>query len=127
MRNDYLHKLSSYIIKHYDTICLEDLDIRKMLKNHNLSDSIHNVVWGEFVRQLTYKASWYSKNIIFIGKYEPSTKTCSKCDFVKTDITLNTREWTCPICGAHHDRDINAAINIKRFAINKTTDCKQTV
>ena len=74
--------------------------------------------WSEFVRQIKYKSEWNGKNVIFIGRFEPSSKTCSKCGYVKSDLTLKDREWTCPVCGEHHDRDINAAINIKNMALN---------
>ena len=118
MRNDFLHKLTTDLVGRYDTICLENLNVGGMMKNHNLAMSIQSASWGEFVRQLKYKAEWEGKNIVFIGRFEPSSKTCSKCGYVKSDLKLSDREWVCPICGEHHDRDINAAINIKRFALN---------
>jgi putative transposase len=89
-----------------------------MLKNHNLAKSIQSASWSEFVRQLTYKSVWYGKNVIFIGRFEPSSKTCSNCGYVKHDLTLNDRKWECPHCKTYHDRDINAAKNIKNFALN---------
>lgn len=118
-RNDFLHKLSTDLVSNYDTICLEDLNVDGMLKNHKLAKSIQSASWGEFVRQLKYKSEWHGKNVVFIGRFEPSTKTCSICGYVNSDITLNDREWTCPRCGSHHDRDINAAINIKQMALEK--------
>jgi putative transposase len=118
-RSDFLHKLSTYLVEHYDTICLENLNIEGMLKNHNLASSIQSASWSEFVRQLAYKADWGGKNIVFIGRFEPSTKTCSNCGYINRDITLKDREWTCPQCGAHHDRDVNAAVNIKDFALHR--------
>ena len=118
-RNDFLHKLSTLLVKYYDTICLEDLNVEGMLKNHHLSNSIQSAAWSEFVRQLKYKSDWYGKNVIFIGRFEPSSKTCSKCGYVKTDLRLNDREWVCPKCGEKHDRDVNAAINIRDFALHK--------
>ena len=118
-RSDFLHKLSTYLVEHYDTICLENLNIEGMLKNHNLASSIQSASWSEFVRQLAYKADWGGKNIVFIGRFEPSTKTCSNCGYINCDITLKDREWTCPQCGAHHDRDVNAAVNIKDFALHR--------
>ena len=117
-RTDFLHKLSTDLVRRYDTICLENLNVEGMMKNHNLAMSIQSASWNEFVRQLKYKAEWEGKNIVFIGRFEPSSKTCSKCGYVKRDLKLSDREWICPICGEHHDRDINAAINIKRFALN---------
>ena len=118
MRINFLHKLTTDLIRRYDTICLENLNVGGMLKNHKLANSIQSASWSEFVRQLQYKCDWYGKNVIFIGRFEPSSKTCSNCGYVKSDMTLKDRKWICPICGKHHDRDINAAINIKRFALN---------
>ena len=118
MRNDFLHKLTTDLVRRYDTICLENLNVEGMMKNHNLAMAIQSASWGEFVRQIKYKSDWFGKNVIFIGRFEPSSKTCSKCGYVNKDLTLKDREWVCPVCGEHHDRDINAAINIKRFALN---------
>ena len=115
---DFLHKLSTDLIRRYNTICLENLNVEGMMKNHNLAMAIQSASWSEFVSQLKYKAEWEGKNIVFIGRFEPSSKTCSKCGYVKHDLKLSDREWVCPICGKHHDRDINAAINIKMFALN---------
>lgn len=118
-RANFLHKLSTDLIKRYDTICLENLNVEGMMKNHRLANSIQSAAWSEFVRQLEYKSDWYGKNVVFIGRFEPSSKTCSKCGYIKNDLTLKDREWICPICGEHHDRDVNAAINIKDFALHK--------
>ena len=118
-RSDFLHKLSSMLTEQYDTICLEDLNVEGMMKNKHLSNSIQSAAWSEFVRQLKYKSDWYGKNVIFIGMFEPSSKTCSKCGYVKSDLQLNDREWVCPKCGEKHDRDVNAAINIRDFALHK--------
>lgn len=117
-RNDFLHKLSTDLIRRYDTICLENLNVDGMLKNHCLAKSISSAAWSEFVRQLRYKAEWYGKNVVFIGRFEPSTKTCSKCGYINRGLTLKDREWTCPVCGEHHDRDINAAVNIKKMGLH---------
>ena len=89
-----------------------------MLKNDKLAKSIQSASWSEFVRQLMYKSDWMGKNVIFIGRFEPSSKTCSNCGYINRELTLNDREWVCPHCGANHDRDINAAINIKNFALH---------
>ena len=118
MRADFLHKLTSDLVRRHDTICLENLNVKGMMKNHNLSMAIQSASWGEFVRQIKYKSDWFGKNVIFIGRFEPSSKTCSKCGHVNRELTLKDRDWVCPICGAHHDRDVNAAINIKKFALN---------
>lgn len=117
-RSDYLHKLSTDLVRRFDTICLEDLNITGMTQNHSLAMSINSVAWNEFVRQLKYKSEWYGKNVVLIGRFEPSSKTCSVCGYINKTLTLSDREWTCPRCGAHHDRDINAAINIKRMGLH---------
>lgn len=112
-RRDYLNKLSTSIVRDYDIICLEDLQIKNMVKNHNLAQSISDVSWAEFVRQLSYKASWYGKKIVKIGKFYPSSQTCHVCGYIHKDTKdLSVREWECPNCHTKHDRDVNAAINI---------------
>ena len=116
-RKDFLQKLSTDIIKNHDTICLETLKVENMIKNHKLAQAISDVSWSEFVRQLEYKAEWYGKNIIRIGQFEPSSKICSNCGTTNKTLTLSDREWTCKSCNSIHDRDINAAINIKNFAL----------
>ncbi len=115
---DFIHKLTTYLVRGYDTICLENLNVEGMLKNHKLANSIQSASWSEFVRQVMYKSDWLGKNVIFIGRFEPSSKTCSNCGYVKSDLSLKDREWSCPVCDKHHDRDVNAAINIKNFALN---------
>lgn len=119
LKSDFLHKLTSDLIKRFDTICLEDLNIDGLLQNHHLAKSIQSVSWGEFIRQLTYKADIYGKNIVYIGRYDPSSKLCNKCGYINNSLTLSVREWVCPKCGTHHDRDVNAAINIKNIALEK--------
>jgi len=115
-RKDFLHKTSTILIKNHDSICIEDLNIAGMVKNHKLAQSITEASWGEFVRQLEYKAEWYGKNIIRIGRFGPSSKTCSNCGSINKELELKDREWTCK-CGSVLDRDKNAAINIKNFAL----------
>ena len=88
-----------------------------MSNNHYLAGSISDVGWGMFVDMLKYKARWYGNNILQIGRFEPSSKTCSCCGYINKDLTLSNREWICFNCGVLHDRDINAAINIKNFAL----------
>ena len=112
-RNDYLHKISTSIIKKYDTICLENLNIAGMLKNKNLSLAIAETSWNQFESMLKYKAEWYGKNLLYIGRFEPSSKLCSKCGTINKTLQLKDRTWTCSICGTIHDRDKNAATNIK--------------
>ena len=111
-RRDFQHKLSTQLIRENQTICIESLQVKNMLKNHSLAKSICDVGWGEFVRQLEYKAEWYGRSLIKIDKFYPSSKRCSNCGYVLESLTLDVREWACPECGAHHDRDINAANNV---------------
>lgn len=118
-RNDFLHKLSTDLVRNYDAICLEDLSVKGMEQNHHLARAIGDAAWGEFVRQLSYKCEWYGKNIVFIGRYEPSSKLCHECGYINKDLKLSDREWVCPQCGTRHDRDVNAATNIKRIALEK--------
>ena len=112
-RKDYLHKLSTTLIKQYDIICLESLKVQNMVKNHRLAKSIQDVSWGEFVRMLQYKADWYGKYIQKVDTYYPSSQICSCCGYQNTTIKdLSVRSWICPKCNQTHDRDINASINI---------------
>ena len=116
-RTDFLHKTSTQLIKNHDSIAIEDLNIKGMLQNHRLAQSISDVGWGEFVKMLEYKAKWQGKNILKIGRFDPSSKTCSNCGHINKELTLKDREWTCKSCGSVLDRDMNAAINIKNFAL----------
>lgn len=116
-RKDFLHKLSTNLINSHDTICLERLIVSDMIKNRNLARLISDAGWYEFARQLQYKADWYGKNIIRIGQFEPSSKTCNVCGRTNKDLKLSHREWACE-CGEVHDRDLNAAINIRNIGIS---------
>lgn len=118
-RKDFLHKLTSKLIRENQAIAVETLNVSGMMKNHCLAKSISDVSWSEFFRQLEYKAEWYGKTLLKIGQFEPSTKICSVCGYYNHEITLSVREWKCPECNAVHDRDINAAKNIKTFALQK--------
>ena len=119
-RHDYLHKMSAEIVGRYDTICLENLNVQGMLQNDKLAKHIQGVSWYEFTRQLSYKAEWQGKNVVFIGRYEPSSQVCSECGHQNSEVKdLGVRKWVCPKCGAMHDRDVNAAKNILRLGLSK--------
>ena len=112
-RKDKLNKLSSAIVKSYDVICLEDLQIKNMVKNHTLTQSISDASWSAFTRQLSYKAKWHGKEVVKIDKFFPSSQTCHVCGHRnKGTKHLGVRTWLCPNCHTEHDRDINAAVNI---------------
>jgi putative transposase len=110
-RRDHLHKLSTRIIRENQTVVIEDLTVRNMLRNHSLARAISDASWSELRRQLEYKADWYGRTVIAIDRFYPSSKTCSACGAIVEKLPLNVREWTCR-CSAHHDRDVNAAKNI---------------
>ena len=111
-RKDFLNKLSTYLVKNHDVICIEDLSSKNLMKNRKLAKSIGDVSWSEFVRMLEYKANWYGKKVSKISRWYPSSQICSDCGFSSGKKELSIREWTCTNCGSHHDRDINASINI---------------
>lgn len=112
VRKDFLHKLTTQLICENQTIVVEDLAIKNMVKNHKLALAISDASWSELICQLSYKCDWYGRNLIKIDRWFPSSKRCGKCGHIVEKLPLNIREWECPKCGTNHDRDINAAKNI---------------
>jgi putative transposase len=111
-RDDFLNKLSTEIIKNHDIVCIENLNTKGMLRNHKLAKSISDVSWSAFVTKLEYKAKWYGKTIVKISRWFPSSQICSHCGNQDGKKSLKIRDWRCPVCHEHHDRDINASKNI---------------
>jgi len=124
-RQDYLHKVSRYLVNNYDTIILEDLAVKNMVKNHNLARAISDMGWSELRSMLEYKCEWEGKHLFTIGRFEPSSKACSCCGKINKELTLKDREWTCTGCGVIHDRDVNAAQNIKTFGLRNKPSASQ--
>lgn len=112
-RRDFLHKLSTRLVRENQTVVIEDLNVRGMVRNHKLARAISDAGWRELRTMLQYKCDWYGRELIVIDRWFPSSKTCSACGALKGTMPLNVREWTCPDCNAVHDRDVNAAINIR--------------
>jgi putative transposase len=126
-RKDFLHKTSTKLIRENQTIALETLNVAGMVKNHNLAQAISDASWSTFLTMLEYKADWYGKNILRIGRFAPSSKTCSNCGNINKELTLKDREWTFSKCSSVLDRDVNAAINIKSFALKNIMSTEHTL
>ena len=116
-RNDFQNKLSFKLVSENQAISLETLNVKGMVKNHHLAQAISDSAWSSFITKLEYKAEWFGKTVLRIGRFEPSSKLCSVCGHHNKELQLKDREWECPDCKTKHDRDINAAINIKKFAL----------
>ena len=108
----YLHQVSNTLIDENQVICMEDLNVKGMLRNHKLAESIQEMNFGEFRRMLEYKARWYNRKIVFVDRFYPSSKTCHNCGYINKNLTLKDRQWICPQCGEVIERDYNAALNI---------------
>ena len=119
-RRDFQHKLTTRLIRENQTICVESLAVKQMLQHPTLAKAIADVGWGEIVRQLEYKATWYGRALVKIDRWYPSSKTCSACGWVLDTLDLEERTWTCPQCGTLHDRDTNAAQNIVAEGLRQT-------
>ena len=111
-RKDNLHKLTTRLVRENQTIAVEDLAVKNMVKNRKLSQAISDASWGELVRQLEYKCDWYGRTLVKLDRWFPSSRRCNPCGHVVDKLPLNIRDWVCPSCGEHHDRDINAAKNV---------------
>ncbi len=119
-RMDFLQKLSTDLVRKYDTICIEDLNVKGMMRNHSLAGAVSSISWSSFVRMLEYKSEWHGVNLLKTDRFAPTSQTCSVCGYRNNGTkNLSVRDWTCPKCGTHHDRDINAAINIMNAAIER--------
>jgi putative transposase len=112
-RKDFLHKLTTRLVRDNQAVVIEDLSVRNMIRNHHLARAISDAAWREMRAMLEYKCQWYGRDLIVIGRWYPSSKTCSACGRLASSLPLGVREWECADCGTRHDRDINAAVNIK--------------
>ena len=125
-RKDFLHKATYAITKRFDTICIEDLSPKNMVKNHNLAQSISDAGWGTFGVFLKYKSEWRGSNVLEIGRFDPSSKMHNKCGYINKDLKLNDRQWTCAKCGELVNRDKNAALNILDWGILKHSGAERS-
>ena len=126
-RQDYLHKLSTKLVRENQAVIVENLNVCGLLKNRRLAKQISDVAWGEFVRQLAYKCQWTGKHLVKVDRFFPSSKTCSECSVKNEDLTLNDRVWTCASCDVELDRDRNAAQNLRTEGIYQLTEMRYTI
>ncbi len=123
IRAEALHQLTTMLVERFDVIAIEDLNVKGMIKNHHLARSIADMGFGEFRRQIEYKAAQRGKTVIAVDRWYPSSKTCSACGYKMPKMPLSVREWTCVECHTHHDRDVNAAINLRTVAESSVSGC----
>ena len=116
-KDNMQHQISSKLVKNYDLIAIEDLNVKGIMANHKLAKAVSDVAWSSFVTKLKYKAQWYGKDVISIDRFFPSSKTCNCCGHIKESLSLDERSWMCPKCNTIHDRDINASKNILQRAL----------
>ena len=116
LRSDFTHKTTTRLVSENQAIGIEDINVCGMTKNHKLARALADVGFGEFRRQIEYKAKWYDTTVVWADRFYSSSKKCSVCNYVLPKLKLKTREWDCPQCGTHHDHDTNAARNLKRLA-----------
>ncbi len=112
--NNYLHLITTQLVNENQVICIEDLNVKGMIKNHKLAESIQSLSFGRFREILTYKCDWYGRDLVVIDRFYPSSKLCNVCGYKNKDLTLKDRNWCCPVCDINHDRDVNASININK-------------
>ena len=112
--NNYLHLISKQLVNENQVMCIEDLNVKGMIKNHKLAESIQSLSFGRFREILTYKCDWYGRDLVVIDRFYPSSKLCNVCGYKNKDLTLKDRNWCCPVCDTNHDRDLNASININK-------------
>ena len=124
IKRNYYHLISNYLVSNFDEIHMEDLNVNGMLKNRRLSAAIHSASWSTLVEMIKYKSDWNNRNFHQIYRWFPSSKTCSVCSHILDQLALSTRDWICPVCGHHHDRDLNAAVNILNQG---QLDCHDTI
>ena len=120
LRSESLHQLTTDLTRRFHTIVIEDLNVKGMLKNHCLARAIADMGFYEFRRQLTYKAQWCGGSVVLADRWYPSSKLCSHCGYKLETLKLGQREWVCPACNINHDRDVNAAINLKNLTVSST-------